>query len=224
MPSKEEEEDEEVDGVTKFFNFVTGVLILIFICMIWAIIPIFIIHHIFLYYFHEMLFIVINSINTATVVDNFKAKDFLYSDCYNNIRDYPEICKVIRHIYNKNIHKFIDIINGLLPTIIKTSFGEITINTLENIVKNFNIVGQSFGEKDKLQNIIQTCPSSFATFMKELTPMMKDEKLIQTHIDNMVKPLATKNLGPGLRGGNAKQSHSISKNNSTNKTFLQFAI
>ena len=224
MPRKKEEEDAEVDGVTKFFNCVTGILILILICMIWAIIPIFIIHHIFLYYFHEMLFIVTNLINTTTVVDNFKAKDFLYSNCYDNIHDYPEICKVIRHIYNKNINTYIDIVNGLLPTIIKTSVGEITINTLENIVKNFNIVGQSVGEKEKLQNIMQTCPSSFATFMKELTPIMKDEKLIQTNIDNMVKPLATKRLGPGLKGGNAKQSHSTSKNNSTNKTFLQFAI
>jgi hypothetical protein len=262
MPRKKEEDDKkEVDGVTKFFNCVTGILILILICMIWAIIPIFIIHHVFLFYFHEMLFIEITSINNAKLPGNFSAKDLLYSNCYDNIHDYPEICKVIRHIYNKNINTYIDIVNGLLPTIIKTSVGEITINTLENIFKNFSIVGQSFGEKEikgiQLQNIIQTCPSNFATIMTELTPIMKDEKLIQTNIDNMVKPLATKRLDPGLKGeqgaafqsssaghfaaaaaggvrgnhrpisykgGNAKQSHSTPKNNSTNKTFLQFAI
>ena len=43
MPRKEEQEQEVFDGVSKFFNLVTGILILIFICMIWAIIPIFII-------------------------------------------------------------------------------------------------------------------------------------------------------------------------------------
>ena len=49
MPRKEEQEQEVFDGVSKFFNLVTGILILIFICMIWAIIPIFIINHMFLY-------------------------------------------------------------------------------------------------------------------------------------------------------------------------------
>jgi hypothetical protein len=224
MPRKEEQEQEVFDGVTKFFNLVTGILILIFICMIWAIMPIFIINHMFLYYFHQMLFIVIKLINNAKLSGKFAAKDFLYSDCYNTIRNYPEICKVIRDIYNKNIHTFIDIANELLPTFIKTSIGEITINTLENIVKNFNIVGQSFGEQEKLQNIIKKCPSIFATFMKQLPPTSQIETLIQTQIDDMVKPLATKSLGPGLRGGNAKQSHSTTKNDITNKTFLQFSI
>jgi hypothetical protein len=224
MPRKKEEEDEEVDGYRKFFNFVTNMLFLIFICMIWAIIPIFIIHHVFLFYLHEMLFIIIKVINNAKLPGKFSAKDFLYSDCYDSIRDYPEICKVIRDIYNKNINTFIDIANELLPTFIKTSIGEITINTLENIVKNFNIVGQSFGEQEKLQNIIKKCPSIFATFMKQLPPTSQIETLIQTQIDDMVKPLATKSLGPGLRGGNAKQSHSTTKNDITNKTFLQFSI
>jgi hypothetical protein len=230
MPRKKEEEaaqkaQEEVDGYRKFFNFVTNMLFLIFICMIWAIIPIFIIHHVFLFYLHEMLFIIIKVINNAKLPGKFAIKDFFYSDCYDSIRDYPEICKVIRDIYNKNINTFIDIVNELIPNIIKTNIGEITANTIENVINNFNIIGQSFGKQEKLQNIIHKCPSIFATFMQQLPPTIEIETLIQTQIDDIVNPLNANRLGPvSYKGGNAKQLHSIHKNNTTNKTFLQFSI
>ena len=61
--------------------------------------------------------------------------------------------------------------------------------------------------------------------MQQLPPTIEIETLIQTQIDDIVNPFNAKRLDPvSYKGGNAKQSYSPSKNKSTNKTFLQFAI